>query len=351
MSRSTRRRTCPWSPPPQPIPWAIPPRSRPCDGPPFNRPRRPFGWFPGQPLVFSSAAGDGIALRDPDAGPLDPAWDLTLSVAAGTLTLAGTAGLVGSGDGTGTLRYRGPLSALNAALEGLSFTPPPGFLGNTTVSLDAKSAGAMPLQTQFLITDGRFLVTTTADSGPGSLRQAILDSNVATGGSNTIDFAIPGQGVQTIDLVSPLPAITNPVLIDGSSQPGYTGTPLIAIDTSSSGMADGLTITGSDVTVRGLVNGGFALGAGNLSDDLTLQSGPLQASDSGNAGRVDTYRIDTSGDGRLLVQLHVAGPHDSTVPPRLSRPGARRERRPRHSPIRMARSTSTCRREPTSSRL
>ena len=39
-----------------------------------------------------------------------------------------------------------------------------------------------------------FLVSTTADSGAGSLRQAILDSNAATTGTNTIDFAIPGPG-------------------------------------------------------------------------------------------------------------------------------------------------------------
>src|SRR6185437_11316761 len=59
-----------------------------------------------------------------------------------------------------------------------------------------------------------FLVTTTADGGPGSLRQAILDSNAATGGASTIDFAIPGQGVQTIAPASSLPAITRAVLLD-----------------------------------------------------------------------------------------------------------------------------------------
>ena len=97
------------------------------------------------------------------------------------------------------------------------------------------------------------------------------------------------------------------MLIDGTSQPGYTGTPLIAIDASSSGMADGLTITGSDLTVRGLADDGVALGSGNLSGELTVQSGPLQASDSGNADGVDTYRIDTSGDGRLLAELQPQG--------------------------------------------
>ena len=87
----------------------------------------------------------------------------------------------------------------------------------------------------------------TADSGPGSLRQAILDSDAATGTTNTIDFAIPGQGVQTIEPVSPLPAITNPVLIDGSSQPGYDGTPLIELNGSQAGTGDGLTITAPNV--------------------------------------------------------------------------------------------------------
>ena len=72
-----------------------------------------------------------------------------------------------------------------------------------------------------------WLVTNTADSGPGSLRQAILDSNSAVGGSNTIGFAIPGDGIRTIAPTSSLPSITNPVLIDGTSQPGFDGTPLI----------------------------------------------------------------------------------------------------------------------------
>ena len=69
-------------------------------------------------------------------------WDLTLSVSAGTLTLSSTAGLTGSGDGTGSLSYSGPLSALDAALEGMIFTPPAGFHGNATLSLDAQSDGA-----------------------------------------------------------------------------------------------------------------------------------------------------------------------------------------------------------------
>ena len=65
-------------------------------------------------------------------------------------------------------------------------------------------------------------------------------------GTNSIDFDIPGTGVQTIEPASPLPAITNPVLIDGFSQPGYAGTPLIELNGSQAGAGDGLTITGAE---------------------------------------------------------------------------------------------------------
>src|SRR6185437_15238194 len=64
-----------------------------------------------------------------------------------------------------------------------------------------------------------FLVSTTADSGPGSLRQAILDSNAATG-PNAINFDIPGTGLRIISLLSAMPTIATPVVIDGYSQPG-----------------------------------------------------------------------------------------------------------------------------------
>ena len=71
---------------------------------------------------------------------------------------------------------------------------------------------------------------TTADSGPGSLRQAILDSNAATGGRTRSTSPSPARACRRSRPLSPLPAITTSVLIDGTSQPGYAGTPLIALE-------------------------------------------------------------------------------------------------------------------------
>ncbi len=112
-----------------------------------------------------------------------------------------------------------------------------------------------------------FLVNTTADDGPGSLRQAILDSNVENSGTNTIDFVIPGQGAQTITPASPLPTITTAVLIDGYSQPGASpnsdaedDNALIQVVLSGYPavyFGDGLAIDAPGVSVRGLAIYGF----------------------------------------------------------------------------------------------
>ena len=64
-----------------------------------------------------------------------------------------------------------------------------------------------------------FTVLNTNDSGPDSLRQAILDAN-ANPGADTIHFNIAGETVQTIAPLAQLPEITNTIAINGYSQPG-----------------------------------------------------------------------------------------------------------------------------------
>ncbi len=64
-----------------------------------------------------------------------------------------------------------------------------------------------------------FTVSNTNDSGPGSLRQAILDANAAAG-ADTIEFDILGAGVHTITPVTDFAAFTGPVTIDGYTQSG-----------------------------------------------------------------------------------------------------------------------------------
>jgi parallel beta-helix repeat protein len=110
------------------------------------------------------------------------------------------------------------------------------------------------------------VVTNTNDSGRGSLRQAILTAN-ATPGLNTITFNIPGTGVHTISPMSPLPLITDPVVIDGYTQPGSSPNTLangdnavlnVVLNGANAGTGvNGLVIDTGGSRVRGLVIQGF----------------------------------------------------------------------------------------------
>ncbi|MBA2270248.1 MAG: hypothetical protein H0W20_06590 [Chthoniobacterales bacterium] len=114
-----------------------------------------------------------------------------------------------------------------------------------------------------------FTVTSTANTGVGSLRQAITDANDAAG-ADVINFNIQGTGVQVIALSSALPVITGPVTIDGYlQQPGASANTLssgnnavIRVElrgggTGSTSGASGLAITAGNSVVRGLAINGF----------------------------------------------------------------------------------------------
>src|SRR5262245_36609371 len=109
-----------------------------------------------------------------------------------------------------------------------------------------------------------YAVTETGDSGPGSLRQALLDANAHPNdqGPDIIAFAIPGAGQKTIQLLPPqLPDVTDPVIIDGFTQAG-PGIHAIVVRGTGAANVSFLVIrpSGSGSTVRGLVIGGFILG-------------------------------------------------------------------------------------------
>jgi hypothetical protein len=124
-----------------------------------------------------------------------------------------------------------------------------------------------------------FTVLNTNDSGPGSLRQAILDanSNLNAGGPDVIAFNIAGGGPQSIALQSALPNITDPVVLDGTTEPGFNALspqPMIQLNgLYAGGGVAGLTLTGNNNVVRGLAIDRFngpgilILGNGNQVQD------------------------------------------------------------------------------------
>jgi hypothetical protein len=193
------------------------------------------------------------------------------------------------------------------------------------------------------------------DSGGGSLRQAIIDSNASSDPSNTIQFALSGSGVHTINLLSALPEVTNPVLIDGYSQAGSSANTrdvgddavlTIELNGAAAGAnANGLIISAANTTVRGLVINRFGhagvelsgpsatndIVAGNFIGTNALGTAALRNGQGGGTGGVllinganndlvggenapDRNLISgNNGEGVMLLTQDGADTHDNTV--------------------------------------
>ena len=90
-------------------------------------------------------------------------------------------------------------------------------------------------------------------SGDCTLRAALEQSNFLQG-TNTINFNIPVNRLQAIAPRSALPAIVATTTIDGTTQPGFSGQPLIELSGANAGVVNGLRINNvNNCVIRGLV--------------------------------------------------------------------------------------------------
>ena len=142
-----------------------------------------------------------------------------------------------------------------------------------------------------------FPVTNTNDSGPGSLRQAIVDANNNTG-ADTILFGIPGAGVHTVVPAVQLPSVTSPVTIDGSTQPEFTGQPLIEISGAILGNNGNAFVidVGSDGTIlRSLtINTGWSTAVFVQANNVVIEGCYLGTDSTGLLARSNTQGINAN---------------------------------------------------------
>lgn len=174
-----------------------------------------------------------------------------------------------------------------------------------------------------------FSVLTTNDSGPGSLRQAILDANTNPGPDRVL-FNIPGAGVRVISVLSALPDITDSLVIDGYTQPGAKANSLdvgsdavilIRLQATSQSSADGLAIKASNCTVRGLsitnflqqnplfITGGVGIGvrggSGNKIEGCFLGIAPDGTTAAPNGRGIDVATPGTVVGGTSPAQRNI----------------------------------------------
>ena len=222
-----------------------------------------------------------------------------------------------------------------ALLPTATATPPP---GSTPTRTATPVLGATPTRTPTATpTPGvSLVVTTAADNGsnanpvPGSLRQALLTANATAnpvGGVDVITFDIPGAGVQTIAPPVPLPAITDPVTIDGYTQPGASANTLtvgddakvlIEIDASSldsTFIVDLRDARAGGSTVRGLAINRVLFGGAVLmaSDDNVVEGCFIGINAAGDARR-ERAGATGAGVGGILVYQGANNRIGGTLP-------------------------------------
>jgi len=160
-------------------------------------------------------------------------------------------------------------------------------------------------------------VTNTNDSGAGSLRAAIQGS--ISNGSGLITFDIgSGCGPHVIELNSPLPNITVPIIFNGHNQPGYVANDLgtgddaqlcIILEAGNDNVTNGLNVPSNagdsvSIVVWGIAFSGFSNAGVNLL--------------GGSGHSIVASRFGGTASGRDLVandeDIHLgANTHDVTI--------------------------------------
>ncbi len=171
--------------------------------------------------VLTFTGGTLISIADVDAAAPegDGTLEVTLTAANGTLTLSQTTGLAfPTGDGTAdaTMTFNGVIGDINAALDGLTFTPTAEFSGAASVQIltsDRGQIGSGGTQTDtdtvnitisaendapVLDASGAMVLATVDEDDTGNngtTVQAIIDSSAANGGDAITDIDGVGEGM------------------------------------------------------------------------------------------------------------------------------------------------------------
>ena len=154
-------------------------------------------------------------------------------------------------------------------------------------------------------------VTNTNDTGAGSLRQALLDASLLPGQTHTVQFSLPA-GPHTINLLSPLPSVTDPSILSLDATQNVT----VALSSGTVWNNNAaLALTGAGIlTVRDGIEGtgNLTVNAGSsLTASHVIQNALLIGGTAGSLGRLTIGASDSSGNPLAAATTNAEG--SSTV--------------------------------------
>ena len=176
------------------------------------------------PLVFATGNRFGYAISIADVSAGTAAEPLTLTSTDGKLTLGSTSGITftSGANNSASMTINGTLAALNAALNGLIFSP--ALIGNATIVLSYADVGDGQMASATIditVTKGvTKLGTGSPVSPPAPLLAAPASSVTAPTGAGTISTANPTVASQTTDNSTPPPDVETSPDIEASSPAG-----------------------------------------------------------------------------------------------------------------------------------
>lgn len=271
-------------------------------------------------LIFSVANGNALTVADADAGA--GAVEITLTATNGAATLASLTGLtfsVGDGTADGSMTFTGSIADVNAALDGLAFTPAANFAGAATLTLavdDQGNAGAGGAQSD---TDAVTINLAAINDAPAlALPAAIAVTEDAASALTGFSVSDPDAGVSnlemTLTIASGALAATSgagvTVLGSGSDTLTLTGT---TADINAFIAASGVTFTTAadataaltlSVAIDDLGNtgaGGAQSDSGSITLNVTaVNDAPINTTPGAQTTAFNTSLVLSNGNGNRL---------------------------------------------------
>jgi VCBS repeat-containing protein len=247
-----------------------------------------------------------ISVSDVDAGSGNVT--VTLASTNGTLTLGSTAGLTVSGNGTSNVTATGTLSAVNAGLNGLTYSPNANYNGPASLSVTANDNGNTGAGGPLSDTKNVAITVNSVNDAP----VAVPDS-YSTSEDTSLTVAAPGVLGNDSDVDSP--TITA-VLVSNASNgnvtlnpdgsftyipnPNFNGTDSFTYK-ANDGTADSNTVTVT-ITVTAVNDAPVAVADAYSTNEDT----PLNVPPPGVLGN------DTDVDSPTITAILVSGPSNAS---------------------------------------